>query len=289
MHTANPVLSFIVPWCDRPELRASLARNRAVFQRLDLEVVIVNIGGDQSLLEEIVVSSGIDRAEIINLGDVSFNKCLALNLGALCAKSPVIFLLDCDVVIQDDLVLSTLESLRPGTFLTVAKAYESDPQKHRQVIRGNHSLVEKRVITELTFANGNRADFEFWISRSGRSVCGLMAIYKSDYIEVNGSNAELTGWGFEDYDLQIRLQALLGLARFSVGTALHLTHPCAGIEGMMKSETLNIGRAYEQYAKGNYLGTYSADTLRWERDLHIQHYSRVGLPQSEGSTAAAKS
>ena len=52
-------------------------------------------------------------------------------------------------------------------------------------------------------------------------------VHRSDYLEVDGYDQSFTGWGFEDSDLAIRLQAAgIRLVRPGWGsTVVHLWHP----------------------------------------------------------------
>jgi len=56
-----------------------------------------------------------------------------------------------------------------------------------------------------------------------------MAVWRSDFLEVDGFDATFVGWGHEDYDLAARMQ-MIGVSlkdgRFATGV-LHLWHPPA--------------------------------------------------------------
>lgn len=255
-------VSFVIPWHNRRELRQALAENEPVFADFAREVFIVNFGGDQAMLETMVAD--FDRhLTILDIRAPEFNKCLALNLGVWHAQSDNVFLLDADIIIDKDLLAEAGGMLRNGTFVTVRKGRELDPPRHPQTLAGTPCLAERLNTSELLFADGRTATLEFWQGAAGRALSGLMLIRKADYVAVEGSNSALFGWGFEDYDLQIRLQIHLGLERVSASYATHITHPVDELSNLSASEARNVGTAMANYTSGNFFGTYSSDAETW--------------------------
>lgn len=252
-------VSFIIPWFDRPELAATLKGNRELFSTDYSQVIIVNAGGDISLLKNIVAMLCMPNVVVVNIEGATFNKCSCLNIGVSFAEEDIIFLLDCDILISKDVVDNAITMLRSDCFITIQKGIESNPEAHPQVLHSFPSIREKTVTSEYLFANGNSASVEYWQSSSGRSLCGLMLLHKKHYIEVGGSDSRLEGWGFEDFDLQIRLQAQLGIERVSTGCATHLTHGTGSIADREMNNLRNTGKSFSKFKNGNFFGTYSQD------------------------------
>ena len=75
------MLSIIIPWCDRAELKMALPSILENIQGLDADITIVNLGGDkENLKQQTLVSSDIN---IINISKIpNFNKSIAQNIGA---------------------------------------------------------------------------------------------------------------------------------------------------------------------------------------------------------------
>ncbi len=256
-------VSFIIPWSDRPVLAATLKENRGLFSPDYSQVIIVNAGGNFSSLKDIVTESCIPNITVVNLEGAKFNKSCCLNIGVSHAEENIIFLLDCDVLITKETVDNALAMLDLENFLTIRDGIESNPEAHPQVLNSLPWLKEKIVTTEFMLANGNSASFEFRQSSSGRSVGGLLLLNKKHYLSVEGADSQLEGWGFEDFDLQIRLQAMLGIRRISTGYITHITHNTANFSDLQMNNLRNMKKCSTKYEHGNFLGSYSEDVAQW--------------------------
>ena len=93
-----------------------------------------------------------------------------------------------------------------------------------------------------------------------RSGVGLVLVRRKHFIAVQGLNSDLRGWGYEDFDFQIRLQLGLGLERISLGQAQHVSHPPSPTAALSPSR--NIAIAWQNYAKGKLEGTFNSDVDR---------------------------
>lgn len=261
-------LTAVIPWCNRLELQQTLPDNMEVFGTC--EVVVVNVGGDLRTLSGILHKSHYQNLTVLDVPIQAFNKCLALNIGVWHSHTDNILLLDADILITEDLLSEAQSALDRNTFVTVPKGRESDPARHPQTLHSTPFIAERLQITELTFADGRTATVEFWQGSCGRSLAGLMLLRKADYLAVEGSNSKLFGWGFEDYDLQIRLQTHLGLRRVSAtNAAAHMTHEIPKLATRSASENRNLRVALASYASGNFLGTYSTDVSVWREKTRI--------------------
>ena len=112
-------------------------------------------------------------------------------------------------------------------------------------------------------ATGATATIVHRVTRDGtRTGPGLVVVARKHFLAVGGFNSALTGWGFEDYDFQIRLQLMLGLKRRTFGRALHLSHE--SVDGR-ETDWRNQQTCLENYGRGLFTGTYRADIERWKR------------------------
>lgn len=275
------LLSMIIPWRNRPELAVGLRRNRQVLLGRNRELIVVNGGGDLECLRRILVAADLPHATIIDAGCDCFNRCACLNLGVFHGGGTGILTLDCDIVVSEELLQTAIGALNTTNFITFGKAVETDPTLHPQTLNATALgldnlerpwLGELRVTTEIAFLDGRCASIEFWQSRTGRSLGGLILLRKHHYVAVGGSNSNIHDWGFDDLDLHIRLQAKLGLKRVSLGTALHLTHPV--VADWAVTNTRNMSECFENYRQGRFLGTYASDMARWGPSL--ERYSVRG-------------
>jgi hypothetical protein len=286
----GPLLSVVIPSSNRTEFETSLRANRDILVAEGRELVVVHAGDDGASLKQTLSSVDLCRTLLVDLEGARFNKSLCLNIGVLHATSERLFLLDCDVVITEELIREALNTLTPDTFVLVDKVIETDPAAHLQTIynraagidnRESRWLEGRRTVSTLRFANGKSASYDFWQGVEGRSASGLIFLHKQHYVAIEGSNSETDGWGFEDYDLQIRLQVNLDLERRSVGKATHLTHPAA--EDRLAAGERNLNRCFSKYRIGNFLGTYSHDSAFWESRIKKYIVSSKRLEEVEGA------
>ncbi|MGO9130043.1 MAG: galactosyltransferase-related protein [Bryobacteraceae bacterium] len=253
----------MIPWCNRPQLQIGLQENCELFASLGAQVVIVNGGGSLEDLAGMLAQAAPPDCVVVDMPGAVFNKCCSLNVGVYSSATEQAFLLDADAIVGRELIEEARRALRPNTFIAVRTAEELVPEAHADILRGLGALTGRRVITELTFTNGRTAAIEFWHGVKGRSLNGLVLMNRSDYIAAEGCNSGLSGWGFEDQDLQIRLQAGLGLERISLSSAIHITHEQEAPELRSANEAKNIATCFANYENGNFLGTYSTDIAEW--------------------------
>ena len=257
-------VSVIIPWCARPEIKTTLRENSLFFDRHKLEVLVVNCGGDGTFLRSALDEAGLKQVRSIELA-CNFNKSLALNMGAFAARGERLFFLDTDIVFKDDFLSSAMSELNESCFVTVDRVYESESVKREEdscldeltttlsfVVKGNRKA---QIVNQLRFDDG---------SRGGP---GLIFLWRDHFIQVEGMNSDLRGVGWEDNDLILRLQFVLGLQHRRFGSAVHLSHEDAAKQlGINRAEAdqLNFASCYKNYNAGFLLGTYGDDVATWK-------------------------
>jgi glycosyltransferase involved in cell wall biosynthesis len=269
--TASPRLSVLIPWYQRDELAQTLAANALSFGSMEAEVLILNCGGESGRLTELVRTSKTAAVRQIDITAGRFNKSLALNLGLKFSRSDYVFTLDADIILLDD-HLQEAALLDEGCFSTIEWVYESQPARNStQFTEDTAPPLPADSILELRFRNGARVKHQ--LSRrdaSGNRYAspGLLLVRKRDLLEIEGYNSQLQGWGWEDDDVLVRLQYTRGLKRLLRGKATHLTH---GDDRRVfdstrgRSDQRNFIKCCWNYNRGNFAGTYRADT-QWAAD-----------------------
>lgn len=249
----------------------------------DSEIVIVNAGGNLAQLCTLIVNSGSSVVRLIDLPGERFNKAQALNVGAHFSRGDCIFMVDADVLLTADTLRTARRLLANGTFVTIRKVTESR-------YFPSSSLVTETIHTaEYVCSDGRRASIEY---RAGadRSRCGpgLILVRRRDFISIGGFNSALKGWGFEDYDFQLRLQFALRLQRVTACDAVHLTHD--GLRDPMQSRTNRRNRAISEgnYSRGKFTGTYLQDVKKWRRKVAERDPIAVCAGQSNSVTCMIK-
>lgn len=268
----EPELSVIITWCNRPELRRTLAENRLLLDRYEADVIIVNCGGSQADLRDILSGPRPQMLACVDLQTTDFNKCLALNLGASIARSERLFLLDADIILTEDFLPAAFEAIAQQQFFTVERVFESEPEPslpndHLEEMGNQLSFVGKGGRKAMVTVRRRPLD-------GSRNAPGLVMLARKHFLEVGGMNADLQGYGWEDRDLLLRLQFALGLEERSAGTVVHLSHKDedqhVSWQDRQKSENLNFAACLKNYRAGHYAGTYYDDLATWKEKISIE-------------------
>lgn len=270
--------SVVIPWSDRPVLETTLARNRHLLERHDVETVIVNAGGSNANLTAIIERAAIPNVVAVNLPCAAFNRALCLNLGMEASSGEYLFFLDADIVMKSDVFAEAIDDLASGNrFVAVGRIFESTANTQiNDLSRWNPDLSDRLLscvshlvrTTELVSNEGRRAVTRFQQSRSGlRAGDGILLVKRSHLREVGGLNSCFRGWGYEDTDLQIRLQFMLGLERVEAGEVIHLSHDAALRDEIVWRRNRDAG--LENYGRGHYAGTLEQDIKQWSRAITV--------------------
>jgi len=284
----NKRLTVIITWRDRDELELTLKHNVAAFDSCCSEVIIVNVGGDSRRLRQL--SRAVDfKFKQIDLPCHDFNKALSLNIGSFFSRadSEWLFFLDADILLDREVLEDCVNSLADGSFINILRVNESQPEA-QSYHKSSSILREVNHTYELVLMDGKKAKvvYQSWLSGS-RTGNGLIIVQKSAFVQINGANADLKGWGFEDADIQLRLQFALNLKRMPRGHTIHLTHSdklrdMADAPHRDITRRRNLEICMDNYLRGNFLGTYARDVSFWKnRAVEISGDRREwGGPQS---------
>jgi glycosyltransferase involved in cell wall biosynthesis len=276
--TAKPTLSVIVPWSNRDSLRDTLAGNQRWLTAGEVEIIIVNCGGDAQRLHSFVCDFPRIPAKLIELQGRKFNKSLALNIGLHASSGHTIFVLDADVIVQSDPLAELMPLVDDNTFLTLNRVRESEIDEpwwkfpDDQVAGENHfiqAMTETHSI-EFRWADGTVTRINAYranICDESRAGPGLVMVKREHLLRIEGYNSELELWGWEDNDVDVRLRRVLSLKHRDFGQAVHLTHgdELRNLDGLdhRRSDFENLARVCKRYSRGNFMGTYSADIATW--------------------------
>jgi glycosyltransferase involved in cell wall biosynthesis len=253
--------SVVIPWWNRPELRRTLDANGLLLTRHGAEVVVVNCGGDAADAAQLAGYTAAPVRHVV-IPDAVRNRSLARNLGALCSTGSVLFFLDCDIILQSDIFAEAAPLLEENCFVTIRKRVESQPEPapHLQFIK--ETIHSREYVCE----DGRRAKTQQIFGGDGsNSGIGQMLVKRADFVHIGGYNSALEGWGFEDDDVVLRLQFLLGLRSMMIGEVVHLTHG-NDLRGGSPRHDLPRNRriCFDNYSRGAFVGTYEEDVRLWK-------------------------
>jgi predicted glycosyltransferase involved in capsule biosynthesis len=259
------MLSIIVTWRNRQELRGALPNLVETARRVGGEIVVVNFGGDADQLNGQI--AGFEQAvQVVECRDQRyFHKTRAQNLGAHVARRDTLFFCDCDIIVDPDAIVSIVHLLERerGTFSTLKGVRETEPNSRqaRNVVRFGYRLdVRIRNGRELSIVD-NEED----ANDGTRQAPGLLLVRRDDFLAVNGYNGRLHGWGWEDQDMISRLTLGAGLVRHLDGHAWHISHDDHArvsqypLENRWESRDKMFRQALAYYDDDDFRGTYAED------------------------------
>jgi glycosyltransferase involved in cell wall biosynthesis len=268
----TPRLSVLIPWSNRDELKVSLAKNQPLFNSHDddLEVVIINCGGDQNKLSWCLSDLNLNRFKIVHLTREEFNKPLGLNIGAYVAEGEYLFLLDADIILEADFLQEATAKVKEGKVVIIERVFESVTKDQWE--QQDLCITEYSQVLTIKGAHGTEASLvtsQIRLLEGSRNASGLVFVARNQFIAVNGMNSNLKGWGWEDMDLLARLQLKNRLQIERLGSVIHISHRESARDwnGMshLESEQLNYRGCLLNYCRGDFDGTYASDVEEYER------------------------
>jgi hypothetical protein len=263
--------SVSIAWRNRPELARTLEANAELFERHCDEVTIVNCGGDPDEMSRLARACRVAGLRQVHVPDTPFNKSLANNVGAIYSSRPFVFFLDTDIILESDVFAAALRILERGdAVVKVRTVHESQPMV-RETLK---TIKEIATTARIVFTNGRAVYTRTFIGGDGsRCGPGLLLLKREHLMAVGGFNSSLEGWGFDDIDLQFRLQLALGLKLRAVGRVLHLSHGDERrnvVTGSLKNDQRrNMVICADNYSRHDYMGTCERDRQMWRDKIRL--------------------
>ncbi|MCC6553276.1 MAG: glycosyl transferase family 2 [Polyangiaceae bacterium] len=268
------MLSIVVSWRNRLELSEALPGLVASARAAEGDLTVVNFGGDRDLLRAQIGPHAPDVRIVHVAGQRYFNKSCAHNLGVASTRQPILFFCDCDILLDAGVVRDLAARLRerPGAFATLAGVRESKLNS-----RGGQHVVSFGYELRIRTADGRAlriVDNEEDAGDGTRQAPGLLLVRREDLLRVNGYNARLHGWGWEDQDMIGRLTLGAGLERIMDGHVVHLSHDDHArvahypIADRWESRDKMFRQALAAYDRADFSGTYDRDVA--EIDVTVE-------------------
>lgn len=277
-----PNLSVLVPWSNREELRECLDRNSGWIEENRAEILIMNCGGDLDSFTKLVRFQRQGCLRPIHIPRPAFNKCIALNIGIMLGRAPVVLALDADTILPPDLVARGLALLSKPAFVTAEWLDETVPNPAFKVVvsslQGSEDPriidVQYKTYADFIYNDGSvisHRTFRQSQLTGKRAGAGVLLVNKDHLMQVGGYNSDLELWGWEDNDIAIRLRVVLGLEHIEIGHAIHLSHSDSkrALNGHVRAETSlhNLARMCPRYSRRDFMGTFAADASAWAARL----------------------
>lgn len=275
------MLSIIITWRDRTELRRALPGIVAAAEALGGDVTIVNFGGSPEMLQD-QIQGYSHQVQIVQVDSQHyFHKARAQNIGAANTVRELLFFCDADIILDPDTLVGLTERMRQktNTFATLIGVRETEINA-----RGGNKVVCFGYELHIKIANGRELriiDHEEDTEDGTRNAPGLVMVRREHFLEVEGYNSDLHGWGWEDQDMIGRLTLAAGLERIFYGRALHISHDDSlrvanyPVANRWESRDKMFRQALANYDRNYFLGTYT-------RDIEQTPAARVVTPGQTG-------
>lgn len=185
--------------------------------------------------------------------DIGFRLARSRNNGARIATGEFLIFLDQDVILPEDFIEKLYNKRKKKRILSsrAISSYENQKEKIQKYFRKNKvlnfQLIYKTIVTEIQdrgIRQFLKKDilykwlYRFKLRSRGAKIVGLIfALYKEDYIAINGFDDKFKGWGEEDDDFGNRFYKYGGYTypiTFNY-YPIHMFHPFAS----SKSESPN--------------------------------------------------
>lgn len=233
-------ISFVVLTYNRVDALIAVLNALAGQCDSDHEVVIADDGSNAQAVEDLRRQLPTFRCPVKHVWhpDRGFTASRARNLGASISTGDYLVFLDGDCVPNPKFVKAHTLLAKKTCFVNGSRVLLNE-RLTRQVTSGSVNLSNASVFDWISWrlkGNINKlTHLLYWPHLPGRRQANFQwkqirscnfAVWKSDFLEVNGFDESFEGWGHEDADLVLRLHHL-GLCRqngFFCTEVYHLWH-----------------------------------------------------------------
>lgn len=248
------------------------------------EVIIADDGSTQSHQNQIAQScesSGLSASHVWH-PDVGFTASQVRNLGVAASKGAYLVLMDGDCVPEVDFIARHRALMQAGCFVNgsrvlLREAFTRELLAHTDSIvsRSAAYWLRRRFSGDASKLTGllRLPDFRFRLQPTfvwkGIRSCN-MAVWKSDYLRVNGFDESFVGWGHEDADFVLRLHnaGLLRKNGFCATEVYHLWHP----EASRTQEGVNADKVRQRQATGQVRSTIGYQESKDAADVVVRSW-----------------
>ena len=212
MQTTN--ISLVLSTYNWPEALQVTLESVSMQTVLPDEILIADDGSDMATKAVIEAFQQKITIPIVHFWqeDNGFRKTLIMNKAIVAAKYPYVIQIDGDIVIHPKFIADHRDEAAPGYYIKgsrsmlspdrTKKILETKDPKINALSSGVGSKINATRFPALSsFFRGDRF-------RSNNLRGCNFSFWKQDFIEVNGYNNDLKGWGHEDIELAARLSNL---------------------------------------------------------------------------------
>lgn len=260
-------ISVIVPVYNRFEnLRALILC--LIKQKVKPYELIISDDGSSQKLEDFIgdlIQKANFKIKYVYQEDKGFRKTRALNNGVRESEGDVLVFCDQDLIFPED-YLEKITFLKKKEFLLGRLHYTTENEKEKilklleegkdyeKIIENVGSNYTKEVEKLYAIDKRRRIMKNLRLNKRGIKLAGASyAIYKEDYISVNGYDEKYQAWGCEDDDFGNRLEVnnIRGRELKTNLIQLHLYHPLSPTADKSINEEYYYSRKKEVFRTKN--------------------------------------
>lgn len=210
----SPKVTLIISTYNYPEALELVLLSVAKQSVVPNEVIIADDGSKKETKELIEKLQQNFSTKLVHLWheDNGFRKTIILNKAICISTSEYIIQIDGDIIIHKHFIKNHVKNARKGFFTEGSRTWlngkvTEDAQKNNRTnffwfSNGIKNRINAMYIPFLTPLFEKRSkNINYAIDTRG---CN-MSFWRSDLIEVNGYNEDMTGWGREDSEISVRL------------------------------------------------------------------------------------
>lgn len=248
------------------------------------EIVVADDGSTSAHQDQIALACASTGLAITHVWhpDIGFTAAQARNLGVAATKGRYLVLMDGDCVPEIDFVARHRALMQAGCFVNGSRVLLSEALTQRLLAHAD-SITSRSVAYWLRRRWSGEAskltglmrlpDFRYRLQPQfvwkGIRSCN-MAVWKSDYLRVNGFDESFVGWGHEDADFVLRLHNA-GLVRkngFCATEVYHLWHR----EASRTREGVNADKVRQRQATGQVRSTIGYQESKSAADVVVRSW-----------------
>jgi glycosyltransferase involved in cell wall biosynthesis len=239
-------VSLIITTYNRPDALEVVLFNAIRQSFMDFEIVIADDGSSDNtrrVIENYQQKSYIDIIHSFQK-DMGFRAAMARNRAVAKSQGDYLIFIDGDIVIHKDFIADHLQVAEKETFIQGGRVFLDKTLTEEFIRNGEvninplHTGVENRKnLIRSKFLSNIFSKYDK--SLRGIKSCNF-ALFKDDFLEVNGFDNRFVGWGREDSELANRLLNR-GIKRKNLkflATAYHLYHEESSRESLPENNKI---------------------------------------------------
>lgn len=266
-------ISVIVPVYNRLEHLRALCQCLLKQEEQPYELIISDDGSSQKVLDFIgdLLPKMKFKVKHIYQQDLGFRKTRALNNAVREAEGDILVFCDQDLIFPETHIKNIKKNIKKNIFLmgrpvsltleerVIALNILEENKKYTEIVKNIQQWYTKGVKKIILKDRMRRIMNLLKLNKRGIRLVGMSyAMYKDDYIAVNGYDEKYIGWGLEDDDLGNRLcvYGVKGKEFYEEPIQLHLFHKVDPTKKQSANEEYYYATKKKIFKQKNYLCEY---------------------------------